>query len=53
MREEIGKYFSDWEGWFCKIEDKDGESCGEVIENDRGSLINHLREKHGIEVELE
>ena len=51
--EDVGKYFSDWEGWYCNVEDKNGEVCGDVIENDRGSLQEHLKKKHKIDVELE
>lgn len=68
MKKQISDYFSDWEGWSCNVstlddgtliidsEDKrydQGEVCGEVIENTTKYLRIHLKEAHGIEVELE
>ena len=47
------KYFSDWEGWSCDVEDADGEPCGEVIENVTKALQEHLKKVHGIDVDLE
>ncbi|KKK77661.1 hypothetical protein LCGC14_2851320 [marine sediment metagenome] len=52
-KKQITDYFGSWEGWYCEVEDTDGISCGEVIESDTGSLIEHLKRKHKINVELE
>lgn len=51
MKQEIRDYFADWEGWSCTVE-VDGQTCGEVIEATTKELQNHLREQHGIVVEL-
>ena len=52
-KNKITDYYSDWEGWFCEIEDEYENPCGEVIENTTKELQRHLKEKHKIEVELE
>jgi hypothetical protein len=53
MIKKIRDYYSDWEGWYCEVEDKNGNSCGEVIENTTKELQRHLKDKHKIIVELE
>jgi len=47
MKKDIREYYSDWEGWYCEVND-----CGEVIENTTKELQRHLKEVHKIDVEL-
>ena len=49
MLKDVFEYFSDWSGWFCEVEDKDGNPCGEVIESTTKVMIRHLKEEHNIE----
>lgn len=51
-KKKIADYFSAWEGWYCEVEDEDGNSCGEVIGCDTGDLQRHLRDAHNIKAEL-
>ena len=48
---DVWEYFSDWEGWTCNVEDKDGYECGELICADNRDLMEHLSDAHGIEIE--
>ncbi len=38
-------YFDEWDGWSC-------HECGELLPSDERDLVEHLKEKHNIEVEF-
>lgn len=47
---DVEDYFSGWDGWYCEVEDSDGNCCGETIGCCTNDMARHLKEKHGIDV---
>jgi len=48
VKKSVYDYYSSWEGWYCNVEDENGNSCGEVIGSDTSDMVQHLKEKHNI-----